>query len=128
MSNTLNEVWAAIDGSIASISAANSAKRDITDAKRVTFQFTRADHSSGNNAFVVEVSNDGSNWYTYNKLISNVTNDNTEYLTRVAAPTLSSNTSEIYSISPEDKYRFVRVYHTRTTDGTADCDVMIQYY
>lgn len=91
---------------------------NIGGAKRVSFIFTRANHSAGSSAFSVEVSFDGTTWVAYNKLIANVANSNAQQLTRQAAPTLSSNTSEIFTMDPDDAFPLVRVKVTETTDGT----------
>ena len=120
------ELFPVINGSIATVAAAGAAKVKIGDASAVTIQFTRADHDSGSSNFEVEVSNDGTNWVVYNKLITNVTNTNGETLLRAAAPTLSSDTSEVHTISPEDSFQYLRVSYVRTTDGTTDCDVWVQ--
>lgn len=86
---------------------------------KATLQFIRADHSAGSSAFAVEVSNDGTNWVTYNKLIDNVTNTNGQTLTRVASSSLASNTSKVYTMDLEqDVYKWMRVTVTETTDGT----------
>jgi len=110
----------------ASVANTAAAPIEIGRADKVTFQFTRADHSSGSSLFGVEVSNDGTNWVAYNKLIDNVTNANSETLTRVATSTLSSDTSKVYTMSPEDGYEYLRVYVTETTDGTHTATVYIQ--
>lgn len=95
---------------------------------KATLQFIRSDHGSGSSAFTVEVSNDGINWVTYNKLISNVTNTNVQNLTRVGSITLSSNTSSIVALDLlQDVYTWMRVTVTETTDGThtAICDLLL---
>jgi hypothetical protein len=115
-----------LDAVTATVAAADAAKVDISNATAITLQFTRANHAAGSSAFVVQVSNDGSNWVTYNKLIKNQVNANSEMLLRAAAPTLSSDTSEVWSFSPEDSYQKMRVYVTETTDGTHSCTVHIR--
>lgn len=115
-----------IDGSVATIAAADAAIVNIGNASAVTIQFTRANHSSGNSNFTVDVSNNGSNWIEYNKLITNATNTNSQTLLRAAAPTLSSDVTSVHAVSPEDKFQYIRVYYTRTTDGTTDCDIWVQ--
>lgn len=86
---------------------------------KATLHFIRADHTSGSSAFAVDVSNDGVNWVTYNKLIDNVANTNGQTITRVASSTLASNTSKVYTMDLEnDCYKYMRVTVTETTDGT----------
>lgn len=99
---------------------ANTAAKGFDCSKRQlkSIQFTASGITSGNGAFGVEVSNDGTNWIVYNRLISNVTNTNAQSDTRVAGPTLSSNTSSIYFFPTSDLFRMIRVFVTVTTDGT----------
>lgn len=97
-------------------------------AKRITWYFTRADHSAGSTAFAVTVSADDSTYVTYNKLISNVTNTNAQTLTRVASVTLSSNTTSIVSMDLDhDVFTYMKVTATETTDGTHTAKVVIEY-
>lgn len=91
---------------------------DVSKRAIKSIQFTAASVTSGNGAFGLEVSNDGTNWIVYNRLIDNVTNTNAQTDTHVAAPTLSSNTSKIYFFPTSDYFRYLRVFVTRTTDGT----------
>jgi len=101
---------------------------DIENAKKVTLEFTRADHSAGSSAFAVTVSVDGINYVTFNKLIDNVTNTNAQTKTRVASATLSSNTSKLYALDLEnDSFRFMKVTVTETTDGTHTCKASVLY-
>lgn len=86
---------------------------------KATLQFIRANHSAGSSAFAVEVSNDGINWVTYNKLIDNLVNTNAQGLVRVASSTLASDTSKVYTMDLQnDCYKLMRVTVTETTDGT----------
>ena len=95
---------------------------------RATLQFIRADHTSGSGAFSVEVSNDGANWVTFNKLIDNLANTNAQTNTRVASSTLASNTSKIYTLDLlQECYKWMRVTVTRTTDGTHSVIGALQY-
>ncbi len=90
---------------------------DVSKRQLKSIQFTCANHTSGNGAFGVEVSNDGANWIVYNRLIDNLTNTNVQTDTRVAAPTLNTNTSKIYFFPTSDLFRYIRVFVTVTTDG-----------
>lgn len=100
---------------------------DIRNARKITLLVKRSNHSSGSTAFTVTVSIDGTNFYAYNKLIRNVANTNAQNLTRDTTITLSSNTQEFVSFSPEDCFKFMKVVATETTDGTHDAWVTIQY-
>ena len=103
----------------------------IEDAIGVTFVFTRADHSAGNTVFSVTVSADEANdgtYITYNKLIDNVTNANTETLTRVASSTLSSNTSKTYLMDLRaEGFKWMKITATETTDGTHTAKALVRY-
>lgn len=101
-------------------SVANTAALAYDCSKRQlhSIQFVASAITSGNGAFGVEVSNDGTNWVVYNRLTSNVTNTNAQTDTRTAGPTLSSNTSSIHFFPVGDYFRYIRVFVTRTTDGT----------
>lgn len=109
-----------VDGATETISA-NSLYADVSMRKKMSLQFTAADISAGNGVFTVQVSNDGSNWVTYNRLTSNVTNTNGQTDTRVASVTLSSNTSVIAFFPAGDYFKYIRVNVAVTTDGTYSC-------
>lgn len=111
-----------------SSAAAPNTTFPIAGAKKVTFIFTRSDHSSGNHVFDVDVSLDGTTFVDFNKLVDNVANTNSQQLTRVASSTLSSATSKVYSMDLQhDVYQEAKVTATRTTDGSATVKVIIEY-
>ena len=100
----------------------------VENAEKVTFMFTRANHSSGSSAFTVDGSVDGTTFVGINTLIDNVTNTNGQDLTRVATATLSSNTSKIYALDLGNfNYKEIRVTVTETTDGTHSYKALIEY-
>lgn len=100
---------------------------NIEKAKKVTFLFTRANHSSGSSLFDVDVSVDGTTFVDYNKLIDNVANTNAQTLTRVANKSLASNTSAVLSMDLQhDSYKEIKVKVTETTDGTHTAKVIIE--
>ena len=99
----------------------------IAGAKKVSFMFTRANHSAGSTAFSVEASVDGTTYVAYNKLISNATNTNAQTLTRVASIALASDTSVFASMDLEnDAIYSIKVTATETTDGTHTAKVLIE--
>ena len=114
-----------IDGATASVANTAGQVFNIGRAEKVVFEFKRAAHGSGSSAFGVEVSNDGTNFIQYNKLIKSQTNANTETLVRSGTVTLGSNTTEIYTMSPEDTFEYCRIYVTETTDGTHTARITI---
>ncbi len=100
----------------------------LEGVKKATFQFIRANHSAGSSAFALEVSQDGINWVTYNKLIDNVTNTNAQTLTRVASASLAANGSKVYSMDLDhDAYKWGRLTVTETTDGTHSAIAQLQF-
>lgn len=101
---------------------------NISGARRVSFFFKRTAHSSGKTVFTVSVSIDGTNFVTYNRLISNVANAISENITRVGSyDTGTANAEAVYSMSPEDTYKWVKVTATETTDGTHAAWVCLDY-
>lgn len=100
----------------------------IAGAKKVSFMFTRANHSAGSSAFSVEVSLDGTTYVAYSKLISNVTNTNAQTLTRVASVSLAANGSAFASMDLEsDAIYSIKVTATETTDGTHTAKMLVEY-
>jgi len=91
---------------------------DVSERETLSVQFTAADISSGNGVFTIEVSNDGVNFVTYNRLNDNLTNTNLQGDTRVGSVTLNSNTSKIYFFPNGDYFRYIRAKVDLTTDGT----------
>lgn len=113
--------------SVSAADATTSQPVDISCAEKVTIVVKRSAHVSGNGAFVVEVSADGVNYVTYNKLIDNVANTNTQTQVRTGTKTLSANGVDFVTLSPEDGFKFLKVKVTRTTDGTHDAWVCVSY-
>jgi len=103
-----------------------SAAINIEDAEKVVLVCNRADHSSGSSAFTAQVSVDGTNYIDYKKWISNANNTNAQGLTRVTTLTLSSNTTDFLTMSPEDGFKDIKVKVTETTDGTHSAWLFIQ--
>lgn len=99
---------------------------DIKGAKKVTLLCKRANHGSGSSAFSATVGANGE-FATYNRWISNVTNTNAQGITRVASLSLSSNTTDFLTMSPEDAFEFIKVTVTETTDGTHSAWLIVDY-
>jgi hypothetical protein len=70
---------------------------EIWASERATVYFTRngASDSTATSTFEIEVSPNGTDWYDYNKLVSNVTNANSEELTRVETTSIVGATSTV---------------------------------
>lgn len=93
---TLSQHFDTLTSFSATTSQATSTGYEIWGVKRVTAYFTRNDGNAASTAtstFSIEVSPDGTTWYDYNKLISNVTNTNSQDLTRVASVQIVGATS-----------------------------------
>lgn len=120
--------WQCLTPISAATATTTSSEIPIAGAKRITWFFTRANHSSGSTAFDVDVSLDGTTYVDFNKLISNATNTNAQTLTRVASVTLSSNTSTAVSMDLDhDVFYSMKVTATETTDGTHTAACIIEY-
>lgn len=105
-----------------------SAAQNIEGAKKVTFMFTRSNHTAGSTAFTVTGSIDGVTYVALNKLIDNVANTNVQDITRVASVTLSANSSKIYSLDLDhDAFQFIKITATETTDGTHTAKMLVEY-
>jgi len=108
----------------------------IQGAKRATLYFSRGDTTgtgnSGSTSFSVEVSRTNStsdaDWIDYNKLIDNVTNTNSQTLTRVGSASLSGTSTKMYSLDLEnDNLSFIRCISVETTDGNASCRLETEF-
>jgi len=119
--------------------ATSTPSLDAENAKKITFFFQRGDTTgqgnTGTTTFSVQVSNDDSNWITYNKLIDNLTNSNSQQLTRVASAILSAAANynnatgtKTYSMDMEnDTFKYLRCVAFEQTDGEHTCKARIQY-
>lgn len=119
--------------------ATSSPATDIENAQKVTFFFQRGDTTgqgnTGTTTFLVEISNDNSNWITYNKLLDNVANTNSQQLTRVGSVIFSAAANydnatgtKAYSMDlSNDAYKWVRCVAREGTDGEHTCKARIQY-
>lgn len=113
----------------AATATTTSSPINIGNAKGVSFQFQRSDHSSGNTVFTVSLSNDDSTYTNSSMLLSNTATSNSQTLTRVASYTASSNATGLYVLDPlqAQSFKYLKVTATETTDGTHDVWVGVQY-
>lgn len=93
---------------------------------KLSLVLTAASIATGNGVFTVDVSNDGSTWIAYNRLVDNVANSNVQTDTRVASKTLNSNSSVIVFFSQDDFFEYIRVTVTRTTDGAYTASLLMR--
>ena len=118
----------------ATTTQATSTPVAVAGATKVEVYFTRlgASNSVATSTFEIEVSPDNVNWYNYNKLISNVTNSNSQTLTRVASVSIvgATSTTVVALDLQHDTFRNIRCVATQasttleTTDGST-CAVSV---
>lgn len=100
---------------------------DIEGAKRVSLSFTVSNLSASGLAtstFTFLASIDGTNYVTYNKMIDNLTNSNSQTLTRVANQAIDSNTTDYLSMDLEyDIFKYLKVVDTITGTTTSSVTV-----
>lgn len=89
----------------------------VNSAGRLSIMLLSQNISSGNGVFSVQVSNDGTNYATYNRLTTNVVNSISEGDVRVASLTLSTNTTNFLFFPPGDTFAYLRAKVTVSTDG-----------
>lgn len=107
----------------------------IAGAKKITWVFTRANHSSGQTVFDVDVSLDGDTYVDFNMLVQNLARDagagtagEDIGTTAVASVTLAANGSATYSMDLDHgSYYSMKVTATETTDGTHTAKCLIEY-
>lgn len=90
----------------------------VNNAKRLSIMVLSSAISSGNGVYTVQISNDGINFATYNRIIPNLVGTNAQTDAYVASVTLSTNTTNFLFFPPGDTFAFLRTTVTRTTDGT----------
>jgi len=105
-----------------------SSSINIDGADRVTLDFTVAGVTGTGNAtstFAVTVSNDDTNYVTFNKLVDNVVNTNAQDITRVASVAMDSNSTKLYSLDLQhNNFMFMKV--TDTITGTTTSSVTVK--
>lgn len=119
----------------ATTTQATSTPISIAGAERVEIYFKRlgASNSVATSTFNVQVSPNGTDWYDYNKLVSNVTNTNGQMPTRVASVTIVGATSTtIVAMDLQfDAFRQMRCVATQasttleSTDGST-CEASVK--
>lgn len=95
----------------------------VAGAEDVSVYFERSTGGGnvGSSTFRIQISHDGSTWYDYNKLISNVTNTNAQTLTRVASVALTGTSTAQVTIDPNDAIWAIRCIVVEAIDGTHRC-------
>jgi len=121
----LTKIITALDGVT---ETTTSSAIPIKYAKKVTFLFTRADHTSGSSTFTLTGSVDGTTYVDLNKIITNVTNTNSQNKVRASSVALAADGSEIASLDLQhDALTHIKVKVTEATDGTHTAKVYVEY-
>src|SRR5688572_28448673 len=88
----------------------------IEGARKVVFEFKRANHSAGSTAFKAQVSWDGVTYSDYDMMIDNIANTNSETSARITTKTLSADGTDYAAMDlTHFWFKFVRVVATETT-------------
>lgn len=87
---------------------------DVSKREQIVVQFLRTNHASGNTAFSIDGSNDGTNWTT-GLACQDLTA--TASATFVTSKTLNSDSSA--AVKVPSGWRFIRGVSNVTTDGTS---------
>lgn len=100
---------------------------DITGAKKITMYFSRGgatNPNTGSTNFKIQVSDDGTNWYDYNRLLGS---DVSATATSSAWITAATSTL-IYGVDiTNQSFQFLRCIVVETTDGEHACKASVNY-
>lgn len=91
----------------------------ISGYKKVILVMKRESGSSGSTSFSADIApeKDGTGAVDYAKWIDNTTNTNVQQLTRVSSKTLSTNTTAMMSMSPEDIGGYIQISSSDSSDN-----------
>ncbi len=106
------------EGSVGVTITTTSQAYDVSLRSQISVQFRCANHTSGNGAFSIDASNDGTNWVTSIAVQDATATASATFITSV---TLSANGS--HGIYVPKGWRFIRAVCTVTTDGTYFADM-----
>lgn len=111
---------------------ATSAAHDVSMRHKLSVE-AFLDNALGSATIGFQVSNDGTNFITYNRIDSNVTDSNTQNDTRVATVTVDDTTPLAICLFPaSDYFRYIKAVYTTVTgaivtsqigDGGTDYEV-----
>lgn len=111
------------NGISATVTAANSVVIPMDGVRKATIFLTTA----GSWTLNAEVSGDGTNFATLNKLVSNVTNSNAQTLTRVATSGAITSTDFVSVDMTVDAFKSIRIGATRSS-GNATVTLVLEYF
>jgi hypothetical protein len=108
---------------ISNSSSYSTKKIWVGDYEQVALLVRCASHSSGNGAFTVkagfgQIASDDPTMTAFNMLVDNVTNTNSQTLTRVNGKTLSANGDAMLWVAEDTPVTHLEVDLAITTDGT----------
>jgi hypothetical protein len=101
---------------------------DLRGAEKATFYFSRGDTSgqgnTGQSVFSVEVTPDGTNWYTFSKLVGSDIS-----ATATSSVTIGAATSTVQASMnlTHDTFKAARCKVVETTDGEHTCVASVEY-
>jgi hypothetical protein len=94
----------------------------VKNAKRLTFQFERAGHSSGNVTFSIQAAldyADGGDFIPYVNMISNDPNNHSQTKERQITVQLGANDTQFYALDLENFcYEYIQIKAEETGVGT----------
>lgn len=123
MSRQLQQIHKVYNGIVASVVQAGAVAIPIKDVQKITMVIT----TTGNwTAFGIDVSADGTNYATFNKLITNVTNTNAQVPIRAAAVACNNTTVTATMDLSNDCFEYLKVTATRTA-GAATVYLIFEY-
>lgn len=114
------------NGISATVAAADAVAQPIAGVRRATIFMTTTGNWP-NTTSLVDVSADGTNWVTYNKIISNVTNTNAQTITRVATVACNNTTAIATLDLSNDAFAYMRIYPTRAA-GNMTMYLVLEYF
>ncbi len=116
---------------VANTSSATSSGYRVAGARAVTLVFSSDGPNgsgTGTTTFSVEGSVDGTTYYDYNMLVSNVANTNAQDLTRVATVDITGTSTSLYFLPIEETpFQTIRCISVEAGTTTATCSAFVQY-
>ncbi len=99
---TLVKLFDAVSATVAGTAATPF---DVSARRLMSVQLTAGSQAS---VFDLQISNDGVNYVTYNRMTTNVANTNAQTDIGIGPVAVAANTSAIYFIRAGDTFRYVR--------------------
>jgi len=106
-----------IDAATTTVAGTAANVFDVSARKGMSIQFTAASNAA---VFEIQISDDGTNYVTYNRLVPNLVGTNSQTDAAVASVSIAPGTSAIYFIKFGDHFRYIRGSMTAAGTGTFD--------